>query len=130
MIKLFNILYGLYKVVYFNEDNRAVYKKKQFIWVKEDLKPLGLTVYPFIIVRSLEDKETINHEMIHIQQMKELLVIPFLILYGLNYIFNLGRYNGNTDKAYRNVIFEKEAYDNEKDLLYLTKRPKYNYIRK
>ena len=53
----------------------------------------GITLWPFIILREkyrgktnywkLKAQRIINHESIHIEQQKELLVIPFYILYVL-----------------------------------------------
>lgn len=84
----------------------------------------GITLYPFILVRhksSLQDKLLIHHEQIHIQQQAELLVIPFYILYLSNYAINLLIYKEHY-KAYRNICFEREAYNNEEDLDYLLYR--------
>jgi hypothetical protein len=91
----------------------------------------GLTLFPFVIVRTVSDgKEPVvmNHEKIHIRQQLELLVLPFFIWYGLDYLYKLMRYR-NTDKAYRNIIFEREAYANEKDLHYLKSRPLWNFLK-
>jgi hypothetical protein len=84
----------------------------------------GITLYPFILVRhqsSLQDKQLIHHEQIHIQQQAELLVIPFYILYLSNYAINLLIYKKHY-KAYRNICFEREAYDNEDNSDYLLYR--------
>lgn len=84
----------------------------------------GITLYPFVLVRErymLRDKALINHESIHIEQQKELLVIFFFLWYGLNYLWNLAKYR-NHNKAYRNIIFEREAYGNERNLNYLKSR--------
>jgi hypothetical protein len=84
----------------------------------------GLTVFPFVFVKSGLDKEKsvfINHERIHLRQQLELLIIPFFIWYFLEYILRLIQYK-NKDLAYRNISFEREAYANEKDLNYLKKR--------
>ena len=59
--------------------------------------------------------------------MKELLYIPFYIWYLLEWLFLIFKY-GNSHTAYRNIRFEKEAYENEKDLSYLYHRKRYNYI--
>ena len=53
-----------------------------------------------------------NHELIHTAQMKELLYLPFYILYGIEWLIRLGMYR-NTKEAYRNVSFEREAYDKQ-----------------
>ncbi|GAA4831967.1 hypothetical protein [Algivirga pacifica] len=86
---------------------------------------LGITLYPFIIVRDKKikaDPVIMNHEYIHIRQQRELLVIPFYVLYLLNYYYNLWKYR-NRYEAYRNICFEREAYEQEKDLSYLSRRP-------
>ncbi len=88
------------------------------------LKVSGLTLYPFIMVSRPQlktDVVTIRHEMIHIKQAEELLVLPFYVSYLLNYLVNLLIYR-NHDKAYRNICFEREAYQFEHDNTYLSKR--------
>ena len=70
----------------------------------------------------------INHELIHTKQIKELFYIPFYMLYLCNYIYNLFVYR-NHKNAYRNIYFEKEAYDNETNLDYIKTRMKYNYFK-
>lgn len=84
----------------------------------------AITLYPFIFVRNDSDKldkELINHERIHLRQQKELLVLFFYIWYFLDFLFKYLRYR-NWDKAYRNIIFEREAYNNQSNLDYLKVR--------
>ncbi len=59
--------------------------------------------------------------MIHIQQQLEMLLIPFYIFYILNFIINYIIYL-NIFKAYKNIVFEKEAYANDSNLNYLKNR--------
>jgi len=59
-----------------------------------------------------------------------MLVLPFFVIYFLNYIWNLLRYGFNHDEAYRNIIFEKEAYENQDNIEYLSKRKSFQYLRK
>lgn len=70
----------------------------------------------------------INHEAIHTAQMKELLYIPFYLIYVLEYLFKLIKYK--PDEAYDNISFEKEAYANEKNKNYLKTRKHYAQWRK
>ena len=63
----------------------------------------------------------INHERIHLRQQLELLVIPFYLIYFIEFCVNLIKYK-NMNTAYYNISFEKEAYQNEKDLVYLKSR--------
>ena len=93
----------------------------------------GLTLFPFVIIRDLLDKENkvlLNHERIHIRQQLELLILPFFVLYFLEYLIRLVQFK-DRNKAYRNISFEREAYDNERNLDYLKTRPFWkfkNYI--
>ncbi|MBD5183849.1 MAG: hypothetical protein HDS97_03045 [Bacteroidales bacterium] len=71
---------------------------------------------------------TINHERIHTAQMKELLFIPFYIFYILEWLIRLLQYR-NSFTAYRNISFEREAYANESNPDYLSKRKPYSFLR-
>ena len=68
---------------------------------------------------------TLNHESIHTAQMKELLYIPFYLLYGLEQLVKLIKNGFKGHSAYRDISFEKEAYNNEHDLNYLKTRQHY-----
>lgn len=84
----------------------------------------GITLFPFIFLKYIGDKENavlINHEKIHIKQQIELLILPFFLWYGLEYLIKL-LYFKNKNLAYRNISFEKEAYAYENDLNYLSRR--------
>ena len=70
----------------------------------------------------------INHEKIHFRQQLELLIIPFYILYILNYLINLIRYK-NHDQAYFQIVFEKEAYACDRNLEYLQHRRLFSWIK-
>ena len=87
----------------------------------------GITLYPFIILRKEWNNETtINHEKIHIEQQRELLVVFFYFLYV--YYWAKGKIKGLPNhEAYMAIPFEKEAYDNEKDFNYLSSRPRQNW---
>ena len=74
------------------------------------------------------DKFVINHEKIHDAQQRELLFIPFYILYLLEWLFRLIQYR-NWNKAYRNISFEREAYAHGNDLGYLGRRKHYAFIK-
>lgn len=98
--------------------------KGVFIIFFSKLRVQGLAIYPFIFLQNKnlsQDKRIINHEMIHIRQQLEMLIIPFYIFYILNFIINYFIYH-NFYNAYRNVIFELEAFDNDDDLNYLKNR--------
>ncbi|RCH54734.1 hypothetical protein DJ568_09595 [Mucilaginibacter hurinus] len=89
-----------------------------FLWVD------GMAVFPVILVRNkaaIQNEVLINHERIHLKQQLELLVMPFYILYLLNYIVNILIHRQH-NKAYQNIVFEREAYSNEKNLKYTATR--------
>lgn len=77
--------------------------------------------------RSRIDPVTINHEAIHLAQMKETLYLGFYIIYLAEYILQLFRQGFNSKKAYMAIRFEIEAFAHEKDLEYLKYRPSHNY---
>lgn len=96
----------------------------------------GIAIFPYVILREKyrdgktkhwvnANKKTINHEAIHFQQALELGVIPFYFLYVLEWMFKLPFYGA---EAYYQISFEKEAYENEKDLEYLNSRVRYNWV--
>ncbi|HEX8562531.1 MAG TPA: hypothetical protein VF676_06075 [Flavobacterium sp.] len=90
----------------------------------------GITLCPFVLVREksdVSDPVMLNHERIHIRQQVELLVFPFFIWYGTEYLLRLLIY-WDAKKAYRNICFEREAYQNEKDLNYLKKRSFWRFL--
>ena len=89
------------------------------------MKVSGMALFPFILVSQRafkKDEDIIRHEIIHLKQQLELLILPFYLLYLINYIINLCKYK-NHYQAYYEIIFEREAYAKEKDTLYLRHRP-------
>lgn len=91
----------------------------------------GITLFPFIFLLRKEDKRNailVNHERIHIRQQLELLVLPFFIWYGFEFLIRLLQYK-NRKEAYRNISFERESYKNEKDLDYLQQRSFWNFLK-
>ena len=91
----------------------------------------GITIFPFIVLSYREDKQNmvlLNHEKIHIRQQIELLVVPFFLWYGIEFLIRLLQYR-NSKQAYRNISFEREAYANEKDLHYLKQRSFWRFLK-
>jgi hypothetical protein len=91
----------------------------------------GMTMFPFVMVRDRNAQDYLvlmNHERIHLRQQLELLVLPFFVLYGLDYLVKLIRYR-DRNLAYRNVVFEREAYENENDLAYLKSRSFWRFLK-
>lgn len=70
-----------------------------------------------------------NHEAIYTAQMKELLYVPFYLLYVLEWLWHLIRLR-DTRAAYRAISFEREAYAHEGEADYLKTRKKFNQYKK
>lgn len=114
---------------------------------------MAMTIWPYIFVRNSAAKRynvvASNHEHIHAEQQKEMLLVGIVLAaigfifiglwallfvpvffwwYGLEYLIRfLFRY-WNTNKAYRNICFEREAYAYENDLDYLRRRKHFAWI--
>jgi len=70
----------------------------------------------------------INHEKIHFRQQLELLILPFYIWYFFEFMIRIVQFKDGK-KAYRTISFEREAYENEKDLNYLKSRSFWNFCK-
>ncbi|MDT0675609.1 hypothetical protein [Autumnicola musiva] len=91
----------------------------------------GVSLWPFIIVKYSGykgDEIFINHEKIHLRQQLELLIIPFYLWYTAEFLIRCLQYK-NAYKAYRNISFEKEAYQQEKDFSYLSRRNIWSFLK-
>ena len=88
----------------------------------KDFKCINL--FGILFCRKQLNKIDINHEAIHTKQMQEMLYIPFYIWYIIEYLIKL--FKGN---AYRNLSFEREAYNNQYNLNYLNNRKHYSWIK-
>lgn len=84
----------------------------------------GMALFPFVVfdrAQRPQDPVLLRHERIHLRQQRELLVIPFYLLYLGFYL--AARLRGRTHlQAYRSIPFEQEAYAHEVDDDYLEKR--------
>jgi hypothetical protein len=56
----------------------------------------------------------LRHELIHQEQIDRHGIARFYLVYFRDYLANLWRFR-NHDAAYRNIPFEKEAYEQERD---------------
>ena len=91
----------------------------------------AMALFPFVIVREKRDAGNavlINHERIHLRQQMELLVLPFYLWYFTDYLVKIVLYR-DTSKAYRNIVFEREAYANEGNQHYLESRPAWRFLK-
>ena len=87
---------------------------------------LAINLFGLLFVRE-ERKDklnsiVINHEAIHLAQMKELLYIFFYIIYFLEWLYKVLFKYPFSKEAYKNISFEKEAYTYEEDFGYLRRR--------
>lgn len=104
------------------------------IFISKFLVPkgyLGLTIFPFVFLKSKElklDTVLINHENIHLKQQLELFIVPFYIVYGIEFLVRLVQYK-KWHLAYRNISFEREAYTNEMHLDYLRQRKFWSFLK-
>lgn len=90
----------------------------------------GIAVFPFIVFRDEKEKvnqRVVQHEKIHLRQQLELLLLPFFIWYALEFLYLWFHYF-DKNKAYKNISFEREAYANEHDTLYLKYRSFWRFI--
>lgn len=84
----------------------------------------AITLFPFIILSEEVDEYTMNHEMIHFEQQKELFVVGFYILYAYDFVKAMVKYKSK-ETAYFMIRFEQEAYTYQNDLGYITDRNKH-----
>ena len=117
--------------------------------VENNILPLfgfkAMTVLKWILVhKGVELSEVdVNHEAIHWEQEKELLIVGFYLLYVLMFLYETVRClfdkkrgykeksyrNGLFKRAYRSIAFEREAYQNEADTLYVYQRKHFAWIK-
>lgn len=101
------------------------------IVVKNNIIPVkpydAMTLWPFIFVRkdAKVTEQLLNHERIHGRQQLELLIVPFLLWYVVEFVIRTLFGKGN---AYRNICFEREAYENENDMGYLDHRSLWKFL--
>lgn len=114
----------------------------------------ALTLWPFIFVRKDEagkfGVQVERHENIHGRQQKEMLILGAIIAvilavvgcgwwslialplffwwYCVEWLVRLCIYR-NKMTAYKNIAFEREAYDKQYDLIYLDQRDVFAWIR-
>lgn len=90
---------------------------------------IAITLFGVIVTRDRRrlSAEIVNHEHIHCRQQLEMLYIPFFLVYILEYLVRLA-ITRDSDKAYRTISFEREAYDNASDPDYLRRRRPYAWL--
>ena len=84
----------------------------------------AITIFPFIILSEEVDDYTMNHELIHFEQQKELFVVGFYALYAYDFIKGMIKYK-DKHLAYFLIRFEHECYNYQNDLGYIPDREKH-----
>jgi hypothetical protein len=92
----------------------------------------ALALWPFVFIRkdmtwayySVAER----HEDIHACQQKEMLIVPFLLWYGIEWLVKWAYYR-NRLTAYKNVSFEREAYAHQADAYYLDNRKLFAWVK-
>lgn len=95
--------------------------------IVKNVRPLGwfhingIVLWPFLFYADRNPSPSIlNHEEIHLEQLKRTGVVKFYFFYLSEYF--KGRKQGlSHDEAYRNISFEKEAYQFQEDFSYLAR---------
>lgn len=97
--------------------------------VRNNIIPLGrhfaaINLFGIFFVKNdvIVSDVLINHESIHTAQMRELLYLPFYVLYILEWMVRLVQLRGRFYEAYARISFEREAYAHDHDLTYLGQR--------
>lgn len=89
---------------------------KQNHWYPKKLGMTGITLYPYVLLAcSIEEAKTnyiLNHEFIHVRQVRQLGWIIFYTTYLWKYLVNLIHYK-NQNQAYLNISYEVAAYAGE-----------------
>lgn len=89
----------------------------------------GIALWPFVLVKSNQPTERIiRHEKIHLRQQLEMLIIPFYMWYFMEWLLRWALYK-NRSKAYFNISFEREAYQNDSNPDYMKSRKFWNFIK-
>ena len=82
----------------------------------------------FVWCRGIMSDVTKRHECIHFQQQLELGFVGQWVLYALSWLHGLWKYR-DPAVAYRECIFEREAFSNDYIEDYLEKRPRYAWVK-
>lgn len=97
----------------------------------------GISLFPFVIIRERykdansvyinnQKRKLLNHETIHFQQQLEMLILPFYIWYVVEFILKT-LWTGKS--GYRQLSFEREANEHERDSNYIPQRKRYSWLK-
>lgn len=88
----------------------------------------AITLFPFVFYNGqpLNGRE-VRHETVHLWQQAALLLVGFYVLYFVFWLIGLLRYR-NSDRAYREIPFERSAYILESESDVSPARQSYHWI--
>ena len=88
----------------------------------------AITLFPFVFYNGqpLNGRE-VRHETVHLWQQAALLLVGFYVLYFVFWLIGLLRYR-NSDRAYREIPFERSAYILESESNVSPIRQSYHWI--
>lgn len=108
--------------------------RNNFIPVK-GFKAINLFGVLFVRGNAVISEKTLRHEHIHTMQMREMLYVPFYLWYGIEYVIRFFGWSFEkkpcdpNDKPYDRMSFEREAYDNERDVDYPKTRKHFSWFK-
>lgn len=94
--------------------------------------PLGrrfqaINLLGFIFTRQALSPRELRHELIHSRQQREMLYLPFFLWYVAEWLLRWALCRDRM-RAYREISFEREAYQHEADEHYLEERRHYAWL--
>ena len=86
---------------------------KENHWYPRFIGVTGITIYPYVLLADTAqeaiDCHILNHEFIHVRQVRQLGWIRFYATYLWKYAVNLIKYK-NPNTAYLNISYEADDY--------------------
>lgn len=79
----------------------------------------GIVLYPNVLVHDKYDRRTVNHELIHVYQIRQ---ERYWGVWYLKYFYYLFKY------GYRNNPYKVEAFEHQRFYLYLSERDPELYL--
>lgn len=91
----------------------------------------AINLFGFVLARRDYGRlgpQELRHEYIHTLQQREMLFVAFYVFYLAEWLVRLLYYR-NATVAYRNISFEREAYDRQAQLRYPATRKPFAWVR-
>lgn len=100
--------------------------------IRNRIIPFGgyyaINLFGIVFAKGDCDDVTMRHEAIHTAQMRELLYLLFYIAYVVEWLVRFAILH-DSRRAYHAVSFEREAYANQADAGYLSRRRHFAFFR-